>query len=137
MTTPYERLGGEDAVRRFTRRFYALMDREPEAAACRAIHPADLAGSEQKLFEYLTGWLGGPPIFVERRGPPMLRARHLHAPIAGPEIAGWLHCFRRAWDGSFDDPELSALILPQVEKLALHMRNRPDMESPGMLSGTE
>ncbi len=126
MTTPYERLGGEDAVRRFTRRFYALMDREPEALAARAIHPADLAESEQKLFEYLTGWLGGPPIFVERRGPPMLRARHLHAPIAGPEIAAWLHCFRRAWAETFDDAELTAHILPQVEKLALHMRNRPD-----------
>lgn len=126
MTTPYERLGGEAAIRRFTRRFYDLMDSEPEAAACRAIHPADLAGSEQKLFEYLTGWLGGPPIFVERRGPPMLRARHLHAPIAGPEIDGWLVCFRRAWAETFDDPELSAAILPQVEKLARHMRNRPD-----------
>ncbi|BBK37400.1 globin [Allostella sp. ATCC 35155] len=126
MTTPYERLGGEDAVRRFTRRFYALMDSEPAAAACRAIHPADLAGSEQKLFEYLTGWLGGPPIFVERHGPPMLRARHLHAAIAGPEIEGWLLCFRRAWAESFDDPDLTAAILPQVEKLARHMRNRPD-----------
>ena len=56
----------------------------------------------------------------------MLRARHLHAPIAGPEIEGWLVCFRRAWAESFADPELTAAILPQVEKLARHMRNRQD-----------
>ena len=126
MTSPYERLGGEPVIRRFTRRFYALMDSEPGAAACRAIHPPDLSNSERKLFEYLTGWLGGPPIFVERHGPPMLRARHLHAPIAGPEIEGWLLCFRRAWAETFDDPELSRAILPQIEKLARHMRNQPD-----------
>jgi hemoglobin len=125
--TPYDRLGGESGLRRLTRRFYALMDELPEAAACRAIHPPDLAGSEQKFFEYLSFWLGGPPLFVERRGPPMLRARHLHAPIAGPEIEGWLLCFRRAWaETAPDDAALAEAIMPRVEALAQHMRNRPD-----------
>jgi hemoglobin len=124
--TPYDRIGGEAGVRRLTRRFYALMDTLPEAAACRAIHPADLAGSEAKLFDYLTGWLGGPPIYVEKHGPPMLRRRHLHAPIAGPEIAGWLLCFRQAWAETVTDDALGAAVLPQVEHLARHMRNRED-----------
>ena len=122
--TPYLRIGGEDGVRRLVRRFYQLMDELPEAAACRAIHPPSLARSEQKLFEYLTGWLGGPPLFVEKHGPPMLRLRHLQAPIDTPEIAGWLACFRQAWQDTVADPALGALVLPQVEGLALHMRNR-------------
>jgi hemoglobin len=124
--TPYDRIGGEAGVRRLTRRFYALMDTLPEAAACRAIHPPSLAGSEAKLFDYLTGWLGGPPIYVEKHGPPMLRRRHLHAPIAGPEIAGWLLCFRQAWAETVTDAALTAAVLPQVEHLARHMRNRED-----------
>jgi hemoglobin len=124
--TPYDRIGGEAGVRRLTRRFYALMDSLPEAATCRAIHPPSLESSEQKLFEYLTGWLGGPPLFVERRGPPMLRWRHLHAPIAGPEIEGWLACFRQAWAETVADQALGALVLPQVEGLARHMRNRAE-----------
>lgn len=124
--SPYARLGGEVALRRLTRRFYALMDALPEAAACRAIHPASLEGSEQRFFEYLSFWLGGPPLFLASRGAPMLRARHLHAPIAGAEIAGWLLCFRTAWAEQVDDAALTAAVLPRVEALALHMRNRDD-----------
>ncbi|MEN0076037.1 MAG: group II truncated hemoglobin [Paracraurococcus sp.] len=122
--TPYARIGGEAGLRRFTRRFYALMDSLPEAAACRAIHPESLAGAEQKLFEYLSGWLGGPPLFTDKYGPPMLRRRHLHAPIAEAEIEGWLACFRQAWAEVVEDPALGPLVLPQVEGLARHMRNR-------------
>ena len=124
-TTAYELLGGEPAVRRLVERFYALMDELPEAAACRAIHPADMSESREKLFAYLTGWLGGPPLFVQRHGPPMLRARHLHAPIGAAEIAGWLACFRQAWRETSPDDRLTAAVMPKVEALALHMHNRP------------
>ena len=123
----YDAIGGEHAVRRLVTRFYELMDTLPQAKAARAIHPADLTESAQKLFEYFSGWLGGPQLFVERRGPPMLRARHLHAPIAGPEIEGWLICFNQAWKEVVgDQPEINARVLPQIHHLAGHMRNRED-----------
>ncbi len=122
--TAYARIGGEAGVRRLVARFYQLMDELPEAAACRAIHPPSLVESEQKLFEYLSGWLGGPPLFVEKHGPPMLRRRHLHAPIDTPEIDGWLTCFLMAWLETVEDKELGPQVLPQVENLARHMRNR-------------
>ncbi|WP_431271894.1 group II truncated hemoglobin [Dankookia sp. P2] len=102
------------------------MDTLPEAAACRAVHPPSLEGSEQKLFDYLTGWLGGPPVYVQKHGHPMLRRRHLHAPIAGAEIEGWLLCFRQAWAETVTDAALTAAVMPQVEHLARHMRNRED-----------
>lgn len=123
--TIYERIGGEAGVRRLTGRFYALMDELPEAAACRAIHPPSLEESEQKLFEFLTGWFGGPQIFVERRGAPMLRQRHMIAEIGAEETEGWLLCFRRALAETITDADIRDAILPQVEKLAHHMRNRP------------
>lgn len=126
MTSPYERIGGEAGVRAFTRRFYHLMDTIPEAAPARAVHPEQLDTAEQKLFEYLSGWLGGPPLFTDKYGPPMLRRRHLHAPIATPEIKAWLLCFHRAWAETVDDAELTSLVVPQIEKLAVHMRNRED-----------
>ena len=122
--TPYQRIGGEAGVKRLVARFYRLMDELPEAAACRAIHPPSLANAEQKLFEYLTGWFGGPPLFVAKYGHPRLRSRHLHAPIDTPEISGWLACFRQAWAETVEDAALGAAVLPQVEHLAQHMRNR-------------
>jgi hemoglobin len=122
--SPYERIGGAAGIRRLTGRFYALMDELPEAAACRAIHQASLEGAEQKLFEYLSYWFGGPPLFVQRHGAPMLRARHLPAAIGAEEAAGWLLCFHRAWAETVEDPDLGAEILPRVTALALHMRNK-------------
>ncbi|MCW1838578.1 group II truncated hemoglobin [Prosthecomicrobium hirschii] len=123
-TTPYARIGGAAGVAAFVERFYGLMDTLPEAAACRAIHPPSLAGSAEKLTWYLTGWLGGPPLFVERRGAPMLRRRHFVAAIGAEERDGWLLCFHRAWAETVADPDLTALIVPQVESLAQHMVNR-------------
>jgi hemoglobin len=119
----YDRIGGAEGVRRLTRRFYALMDERPDAAACRAIHPPSLENSEQKLFEHLSGWLGGPPLFTDKHGPPMLRRRHLHAPIGAAEAEGWLACFHQAWDETVTDPALRDVVMPRVDALAAHMKN--------------
>ena len=122
--TPYDRVGGAAGVRRLVARFYALMDTLPEAAAARAVHAADLGPSEEKLFMYFSGWLGGPPLYVERYGHPMLRRRHLHAAIGGAEIEAWLLCFRQAWAEVVEDEALTAVLMPQIENLARHMRTR-------------
>lgn len=122
--TIYEAIGGEAGIHRLTGRFYELMDTLPEAAACRAIHPASLAGSRQKLFEYLSGWFGGPPLFVQRHGPVMLRRRHLPAVIGPEERDGWLLCFRQALEETVADETLRRAIWPAVERLGHHMQNR-------------
>jgi hemoglobin len=122
--TLYEAIGGDAAVRTLTHRFYVLMDTLPEAARCRAIHPPDLSGSEEKLYEYLTGWLGGPPLYTDKRGHPMLRRRHFAAPIGPAERDEWLLCFTRALDETVASDGLRRIILEQVTRLAHHMQNR-------------
>lgn len=120
----YERIGGAQGVRRLTTRFYELMDSLPDARECRAIHPPSLDGSEQKLFEYLSYWFGGPPLFIERHGAPMMRRRHFKAAIGAKEVEGWLVCFRRAFEQTVCDPGLYDEVMPKVEALAVHMRNQ-------------
>lgn len=128
--TPYAALGGERAVRALVSRFYALMDSLPEAAACRAVHPPSLARAEEKLFEYLSGWLGGPPLYTDKYGHPRLRMRHFVAPIGRAEIEGWLVCFERAWAEVMPAGALGDAILEKVRALAWHMANRPANASP-------
>ena len=70
-TPPYDLLGGEAAVRKLVDRFYDLMDETPEYYVVRKLHPADLSGSREKLFMFLSGWLGGPPLYAQK-----LLARH-------------------------------------------------------------
>lgn len=122
--TFYEAIGGDATVRALTRRFYQLMDTLPEAARCRAIHPADLSGSEAKFYDYMTGYLGGPPVYVEKHGHPMLRRRHFVAPIGPAERDEWLLCFRRAMEETIENPKLREIIWPPIERLAFHMQNR-------------
>lgn len=123
-TTMYQLIGGEPTIRKLVQRFYELMDTLPEAEACRAIHGPSLAPAEEKLYEYLTGWLGGPPLFTDKYGAPMLRARHLRAPIGGAEISGWLICFGMALDETIENRQIREALWPQIHNLAQHMRNR-------------
>lgn len=119
----YQMLGGEAALRRLTRRMYELMATLPEAAAARAVHPPDLANSEQKFFEFMSGWLGGPPLFEERHGAPMLRRRHFVAKIGEAERDAWLLCFEQAMDETVADARLREALREPVRRLAFHMQN--------------
>ena len=122
--TPYELLGGAQGVRTLVERFYQFMDTLPEAARIRALHPADLRGSIDKLYKFLSGWLGGPALYVEEFGHPMLRARHLPFPIETADRDAWLLCMARALDEVKLDP-LARMQLDQAfYKTADHMRNR-------------
>ena len=124
--TPYEQLGGEAGIRRLVTRFYDLMDSSPEAAHVRALHAASLKSSREKLFLFLTGWTGGPPIYVERYGHPRLRMRHFPFAIAERERDEWLWCMDRALDEQPMRDPLRAALRQRLHALADHMRNRAD-----------
>jgi len=97
-TTAYEMLGGEQKVIALVDRFYDLMDEVPEYYGVRKLHPASLDGSREKLKMYLSGWLGGPNLYIERYGHPRLRARHLPFPIGSSERDQWLACMYSAME---------------------------------------
>ena len=124
--TLYEAIGGDATVRRLTQRFYELMDTLPEAKNCRAIHPPSLEGSEAKLYDYLTGYLGGPPVYVEKYGHPRLRSRHFGAAIGPVERDEWMLCFRQAMEETIENPKLRDIIWPPIERLAFHMQNKDE-----------
>ncbi|MDD3610083.1 MAG: group II truncated hemoglobin [Halothiobacillaceae bacterium] len=128
--TPYSLLGGEDGVRRITRRFYALMDELPSVRPLREVHPDDLSDAEQKLFEFLSGWLGGPQLFMERHGHPRLRMRHMRLPIDESMRDQWMHCMRHALDSEVSDPELREQLYEALWNVADHMRNRASAHHP-------
>ncbi len=125
-TTPYLRLGGEANLRRLVHRFYELMDTLPEAWDIRRMHPEDLSDSEEKLFMFLSGWLGGPPLYEQAKGHPRLRARHLPFTITSVERDQWLMCMRQALDEVLPDSPLRPGLWAAIEGLADHMRNRAD-----------
>lgn len=130
--TPYEQIGGEATVRALVKRFYALMDSLPEVRALRAIHAPDLSDAEEKLYLFLSGWLGGPNLYVDRFGPPFLRARHLPFSIGVAERDQWMHCMHQALAENVVDEALRAKLLAAFSSLADHMRNRAESPNPGI-----
>lgn len=122
--TPFDAIGGAKTIEALTHRFYTLMDTLPEARDCRAIHPQNLEGSRLKLQEYLTGYLGGPQVYIQKYGHPRLRSRHLHAAIGPAERDQWLLCFRLAMEETVENEALRQVIWPPIAQLAAHMQNR-------------
>jgi hemoglobin len=127
--TLYDAIGGDSTLRTLARRFYELMDTLPEAQAARAIHPPSLANAEEKLHEYLSGYLGGPPLYTDKYGHPRLRSRHFIAPIGPAERDGWILCFKQAMAETIEHPELRDIIWAPIERLAFHMQNREETPS--------
>lgn len=121
--TPYAKLGGAPALRQLVHRFYELMDELPEAWAIRQMHPTSLAGSEDSLFMFLSGWLGGPPLFMESRGHPRLRMRHAPHTISGQVRDEWLLCMRMALAEQVADESFRAALLVAFEHMAQHLIN--------------
>jgi len=124
--TTYEKIGGEATISKLTARFYELMDTVPQFAELRAMHPEDLSGAQSKLFMFLSGWLGGPDLFVEKFGHPMLRARHMPFAIGSMERDQWVACMVLAMDDIGIDPAIRAKLMENFFKTADFMRNKAD-----------
>ncbi len=122
----YERIGGEAKVRELVQRFYHLMDELPEAHGVRKMHAASLKGSEEKLFMFLSGWMGGPQLFVEKFGHPMLRQRHMPFSIGKTERDQWLLCMGQAVDDVVEEEALRNELKVAFIKVADFMRNQSE-----------
>lgn len=94
--TPYLLIGGEKGVRSLVDRFYFYMDILPETREIRQMHATSLEGAKDKLYKFLSGWLGGPNLFIEEFGHPMLRRRHFPFAIGQFERDQWMLCMNRA-----------------------------------------
>ena len=124
-TTAYVLIGGAESSRQLVDRFYDLMELEPAYAVIRELHPADLSTSRDKLYLFLTGWMGGPELYQEKYGHPKLRARHLPFPIGSTERNQWLSCMQRAMNEVAIDALLKERLNESFFATADWMRNKP------------
>jgi hemoglobin len=122
----YELLGGEEGIKRLSNRFYDYMETLPEAKEVRAMHKADMQMMREKLFMFLSGWLGGPSLYIEKYGHPKLRARHLPFPIDTKMRNQWMLCMDKALSEFDIDDKLRNDLLAAFLQTADFMRNKED-----------
>jgi len=119
----YEMIGGEEGLRSLVDRFYDLLDTSPEAARIRSFHGKSLKQSREKLFMFLSGWSGGPQLYVEKFGHPRLRMRHMPFSIGTVERDQWLWCMIKALDESRMDSSVKEFLKVRFAETADFMRN--------------
>jgi hemoglobin len=126
--TFFELLGGEqngvESIRNLVETFYDIMDSDPKVIPLRAMHQPDLTEAREKLFMFLTGWTGGPQLYIERYGHPMLRARHMPFPIDESARDQWMYCMIKAMHQLNFEDDLMKKLANQLYGVADFMRNR-------------
>ncbi|MBZ0104227.1 MAG: group II truncated hemoglobin [Sulfuricella denitrificans] len=126
METHYHRLGGDELIRRLVDRFYDLMDEDPDYYGIRKMHAKDLTEARNKLFMFLSGWTGGPQLYMEKFGHPRLRQRHMPFVIGEDERDQWMACMMRAMNEVGVDEKLHQELTAAFWKTADFMRNQAE-----------
>ena len=126
--TFFDLLGGSENgvanIRSLVETFYDIMGSDPKAGSIRAMHPLDLTGSREKLFMFLTGWTGGPQLYIERYGHPFLRQLHMPFTIDESARDQWMYCMIKAMEQLGFDDYLMKKLAEQLYGVADFMRNR-------------
>ncbi len=126
LSEAYNLMGGEIVLRRLVECFYDLMDEDPDYFGIRKLHPQELSSSREKLFMFLSGWTGGPSLYVEKYGEPRLRSRHLPFSIGIVERDQWLSCMNNAMEKIGLEIQLRRDLALAFEQTANFMRNQPE-----------
>ena len=124
----YDLIGGEpeatNQIREIVEAFYDVMETDEKAKTIRLMHPEDLKSSREKLFMFLTGWTGGPQLYIERYGHPFLRRRHSPFKIGVDERDQWIYCMTKGMlNLKMDEKKIKAL-LNALYPIADFMRNQ-------------
>jgi len=126
-TTPYDALGGRDAVLALVRAFYDGMERnEPELTGLHRRNDAGGVHAEvrRRFGLFLIGWLGGPQDYVAQHGHPRLRMRHAGVVVNEPMRDAWLRSMSAALDARGVQGDLRAFLDRRFAEVADFMRNQ-------------
>ncbi len=129
--TPYDRIGGAEGVRRLVKVFYDLVETEPEGAPLRVMHNQGngLAHAREAQFMFLSGFLGGPQLYVEQHRHSNVRQMHNHLSIGEVEAQSWLQCMEMALERTADE-DTRRMLMQTFQRVANALRNQPPADNP-------
>jgi hemoglobin len=121
----YDKIGGFAVIDKLVNDFYEIMSTDPLAEDCLATHSGrDIRESAEKLKSFLSGWTGGPPLYLEKYGHPRLRMRHFPFSIGAKESDQWLYCMRKALARSSIAPEDQESLMDAFKNVTEMIKNQ-------------
>lgn len=123
--TTYRKIGGAKGVSALVDEFYHIMSSDPKAKDCFLTHAGrDISDSSTKLKAFLSGWLGGPPVYMETYGHPRLRMRHFPFAIGAKEAQQWLYCMDQALKNKKVNPKVHQELMEAFKGVTTVIKNR-------------
>ncbi|MFD1852113.1 globin [Oceanobacillus bengalensis] len=119
----YEAIGGFDTIGTLVQAFYKRVGKHPDLIP---IFPDDLTETARKQHLFLTQFFGGPRLYEEERGHPMMRRRHLPFPITPTRRDAWLSCMKEALEEAEIKEPYREVIFEKLTLTANHMMNTPE-----------
>jgi hemoglobin len=123
--TPFEGIGGSDKLEKLVTAFYTRVGKDPLLSP---IFPDNLTETAQKQKKFLTQYLGGPQLYTDEYGHPMLRARHLPFEITPTRAKRWLELMDEAMDEIGMSGPLRKEFFSRLVLTAQHMINTADTD---------
>ncbi|HEY9570090.1 MAG TPA: globin [Metalysinibacillus sp.] len=123
-TVPYDEIGAEK-LEQLMNAFYKRVAVHPVLIP---IFPTDLTETIRKQIQFQTQYLGGPNLFTEEHGHPMMRARHMNFAITPDAAQAWLECMHEAMEEVELAPKFKEIYYKRLVLTAHHMINRPNID---------
>ena len=118
----YENLGGAEGLHRLVEVFYEKVQLHPKLSP---LFPADITPVLEKQYQFLSQFFGGPTLYSDLHGHPMMRARHMHIPITPERAEDWLDCMKKALEETAVEEPLRSFVLSRLAGPANHFVNTP------------
>lgn len=122
----YDRMGGENGLRALVEAFYDIVEFESEGRALLLLHMGGhgVAHSRVEQFDFLSGFLGGPRLYVERHGHSNVRHMHEHVEIDAAARDDWLACMSTAIDRVGLAGDVKRDLMTNFTRVAFMLRNK-------------
>ncbi|SMF71514.1 hemoglobin [Paenibacillus uliginis N3/975] len=118
----YDNLGGAEGIRSLVEAFYPRVQKNHLIGP---LFPEDIMPVMEKQYMFLSQFFGGPALFSEAYGHPMMRARHLNFPITNRHADEWLGCMAGALEEIGVEETLRDFVLKRLSGPARHFVNTP------------
>lgn len=122
----YSRIGGEENLRKLVETFYDIIEYEPKGRELHMLHLQGhgIAHSRIEQFNFLSGFLGGPQLYIEKYKHSNVREMHAHVDINASTRDLWLDCMLIAIKRVGIPPDVKDDLMANFTRVAFLLQNK-------------